>query len=98
MSKNELTCEHGIAHSNEVHGCDGCCASAFPISEDALSWLKNKEKQTMKMASLDTLLEMRDQLKGMVDNDILLKMSSKDIIELMIDSIERKVWEDEDDA
>jgi hypothetical protein len=26
---NELTCVHGIGHSADVHGCDGCCHELF---------------------------------------------------------------------
>jgi hypothetical protein len=25
MRANELECVHGVGHSGDVHGCDGCC-------------------------------------------------------------------------
>ena len=26
MRANELGCVHGVGHSGDVHGCDGCCS------------------------------------------------------------------------
>lgn len=26
MRPAELTCQHGVGHSAEIHGCDGCCS------------------------------------------------------------------------
>lgn len=92
----ELTCEHGIGHSNSVHGCDGCCAKAFPVSDEALDWLMAKEKKVEATASLDTLLDFRDRLKVLRGNVMLQKMSGTDTIDFLIDNIERQVWEGTD--
>lgn len=95
----ELTCEHGIGHSNDVHGCDGCCAKAFPISEEAVTWLQKKDEKVGATASLDTLLDFRDRLKALKDNSMLLRMNGADTIDFLIDNIERQVWEGgEEDA
>ena len=96
----ELTCEHGVGHSNAMHGCDGCCAKAFPVSEEAIDWLKGKEEKITATASLDTLLEFRDRLKVLRGNVMLQKMSGADTIDFLIDNIERQIWEGtgEDDA
>lgn len=34
MRSSELECIHGVGHSGNVHGCDGCCAIiAIPAME-----------------------------------------------------------------
>jgi hypothetical protein len=48
----ELTCVHGVGHSAEPHGCEGCCGVFLPLKDIALDEVK---------AKLDKLEEKRIQ-------------------------------------
>ena len=35
MRAHELTCIHGVGHSSDIHGCDGCCGPLVGVAVDA---------------------------------------------------------------
>lgn len=36
MRANELECIHGVGHSEDTHGCDGCCAIIARAAEQRI--------------------------------------------------------------
>ena len=36
MRDNELECVHGVGHSGDVHGCDGCCSIIAKAVEERI--------------------------------------------------------------
>lgn len=52
--KKELTCTHGVGHSGDIHGCDGCCSIIAKATENRIIGLLKDEAKRHKEEGLYT--------------------------------------------
>lgn len=72
MRANELECVHGVGHSGDVHGCDGCCSIIARAVEERI--IKLLEDRIISMSAYYSRL---DEQEGLIRAIALIKGEQK---------------------